>query len=262
MRPQRIAVSVALCAVVLAPGAMAKRKGPWDYRSPGVSRAQLEEVLSRYDAAAQSPAYSERLRSRARGNADAIRARLNDGDMRVGDRLRLRVSDQAQLTDTFTVSAGPALVLPVVGSVALGGVLRSELEVRIARSVDSVYRGAVVRVVLLTRVAVMGGVSHPGFYALPSDALVLDAISAAGGLASEARLSSVYVERGKQVLWRPDSLQVAMQEAWTLGDLGLQGGDRIVVPVGAQSDPYRTVQTVSYLLSLPLTLYAVLNLLK
>jgi protein involved in polysaccharide export with SLBB domain len=255
-------LGVALCALLLTRGALAQQNGPWDFRAPRILRPQLEEVLARYEAAAQSSAYSERLRAEARGKVDSIRVRLKDGDMRAGDRLRLTVSDQVQLTDTFTVTAGPALLLPVVGSVALGGVLRSELEGAVARSVDRVYRGAVVRVALLTRVAVMGGVGRPGFYALPNDALVPDAISAAGGLAAEARLAQAYVERGKEQLWGPDSLQVAMREGRTLGDLGLQAGDRIVVPVGIPSDPYRTVQTVSYLLSLPLTLYTIVRLLQ
>ncbi len=257
-----IGVGVALCAVLLTRGAGAQQNGPWDFRAPRITRPQLEEVLTRFEAAARSTAYSERLRAEARSEADSIRARLKDGDMRAGDRLRLTVSDQLQLTDTFTVSAGPALVLPVVGSVALGGVLRSELEGAVTSSVERVYRGAVVRVALLTRVAVIGGVARPGYYALPNDALVPDAISAAGGLTADGRLGGIYVERGQGRVWEPDSLQAGMRDGRTIADLGLQAGDRIVVPVAARQDTESTIRTVTYLLSLPLSLYALLQLVK
>jgi protein involved in polysaccharide export with SLBB domain len=263
-RLPRIGVGVALCVVLLAPGAAAQQNGPWDFRAPRISRPQLEEVLARYEAAAQSAVYSVRLRAEARGKADSIRARLKDGDMRVGDRLRLTVADQRQLSDTFIVSAGPAVVLPVIGSVALGGALRSELEARVASSVDRVYRGATVQVALLTRVAVMGGVGRPGYYALPSDALVPDAISAAGGLAPDARLTDIYVERGLGRVWEPESLQVAMRDGRTIDDLGLQSGDRIVVPLPAalSRNPAGVLQVLPYLISLPLTLVSLVQLLK
>jgi len=257
-----ICVSVALCAVLLARGAVAQQSDPWDYRAPGLSRQELLDVLARYDAAAQSPAYSARLRSQALSNADSIRARLKDGDLHVGDRVRLRVEDQVQLSDTFAVSDGPSLVLPVIGSISLHGVLRSELEERVASSIDSVYRGVAVRVLLLTRVAVIGGVARPGYYALPNDALVPDAISAAGGLASDARLTDIYVERGRGRLWEPDSLQVAMREGRTLADLRLQSGDRFVIPRAAPKDVESTFRLITYALSLPLSLYALLQLVK
>ena len=256
----RVGVGVALCAALSARVAGAQEGGPWDYRSPTASRLQLEQVLARYQAAGQSPAYSQRLRASAAAVADSIRARLTRGDLRAGDRLRLTVSEQAILSDTFTVTAGPALVLPVVGTMDLTGVLQSELEDRIAARVDSVYRAAVVHVVPLTRIAVLGGVARPGFIALPSNALVDDAITTAGGLAPDGQLAEAYVERGRQPLWSADSLQVAMRERRTIGDLGLQSGDRIVVPTALPRDASRTVQTISYLVTIPLSLYALLKL--
>ena len=257
---QAAAVSAGLvfCAILAPRVAPAQQRDAWDFRDPGIGRQQLEQVLERYLAAAASPAYSAAMRARAGAVSDSIRARLHDGDMRTGLRLRLTVegqTGQAKLSDTFAVSTGPALVLPVVGRVDLAGVLRSELEGRITQSVDSVYRGAVVRVVLLTRIVVTGGVARPGFYALPGDALIADAIGAAGGVAATAELDQVYVERGRDKLWVTDSLQVAMREGRTIGVLGLQDEDRIIVPVAQPANALQTVQVVSYLLQLGLSLF-------
>jgi len=242
----------------------AQQNGPWDFRNPAASRLQLEQVMARYQSAAQSPAYSQRLRASAAAAADSIRTRLTEGDLRAGDRIRLTVAEQPTLTDTFTVSEGPSLVLPVVGTMDLGGVLRSELEDRIALWVDSVYRGAVVHVVLLTRIAVVGGVARPGFYALPPDALVSDAITFAGGLAPDARLTDIYVERGRSRLWDADSLQSAMRQGRTLASLRLESGDRIIVPLPGSltRNPTAFLQVLPYLVSLPLTMVSLVQLLK
>jgi protein involved in polysaccharide export with SLBB domain len=256
-----VAGALILCGASVRRAA-AQQDDPWAYRAPDLTRDQLQKVLSRYEAAAQSTAYSERLRAEAAVRADSIRARLQGGDLREGDRVRLRVEGQVQLSDTFAVGAGPALELPVIGPVPLAGVLRSELTARITTAVDAVYRGAPVRSELLTRIAVIGGVGRPGFYALPPEALVDDAIGAAGGLAPEAHLAGAYVERGRDRLWSTDSLQVAMRQRRTIAALGLQPGDRIVVPIEAPPDPARTAQALTYLLSVPLSLYTLVQLLK
>ncbi len=255
-----MAVCVVLAAASVARAAAAQQGGPWDYRDRSLSRQQLTQMLARYQAAMQSPAYSPELRTEAQRGADSINARLRDGDIRAGDRLRLRVEGQSQLSDTFAVSTGPALLLPVVGRVNLQGVLRDELEERIARSVVTVYRDATVHVELLTRVVVLGGVARPGFYSLPREALIDDAVTAAGGLTPDGRLSLAYIERGREQLWPPDSLQTAMRARRTIGDLGVQAGDRIVVPSVLPSDPLRVIQIATYLLSAPLSIYALIRL--
>ena len=250
-------------AVAPSPAAAQQTQAdPWDYHDPAITRQDLVQVLARYQAAAASPAYSRELRTEARADVDSIQTRLRDGDMRVGDRLRLWVSEQKDLSDSFTVAQGPALVLPVVGPVPLQGVLRSELVDRLTIAVDSVYHQAVVRVEMLTRIAVTGGVVRAGFYALPRDALVADAITAAGGLAVGSSLAKAFVQRGHEELWSPDSLQVAMRERRTIGALDLQAGDAIVVPVIAPPNPGQTAQLLIYALQIPISFYALYQLVK
>jgi protein involved in polysaccharide export with SLBB domain len=264
MKLWKVGAGAGLCAALLAPAAAAQQGGLWDFRAPNIARQQLEAVLARYQAAVQSPAYSAAFRAAAAIKADSVRARLQAGDLRAGDRLKLTVAEQRILTDSFTVTEGPALVLPIVGTVPLGGVLRSELEDRITLRVDSVYRDAPVQVVLLTRLAVLGGVLKPGFYSLPPDALIPDAITAAGGLTPDAKLTDIYVQRGQRRLWSADSLLNATGEGRTLGGLGIESGDRIVVPLPSvlTRNPTAFLQILPYLISLPLTLVTVVQLFK
>ncbi len=228
-----------------------------DYRAPGLTRQQLEQQQARLDAAARSPAYSEALRTRARADADSVRLRLRDGDFRVGDRILLSVEEQPTLAaNTLVVSTGPQLVMPQLGTVPLAGVLRSEAEALVARSVDRVYRGAVVHVRLLTRLAVIGGVGRPGFYSLSDEALIADVITAAGGPAPDAQLFEIYAERGRSRLWQPDSLQAAMQEGRTIAQLGLKDGDRIVVPRTGRVNWETALRVVGYAITIPASIFA------
>lgn len=248
-------------ALLAARPAAAQQNDPWDFRSRDATRSQLEQALVRYQAAATSTAYSDALRAQAARDADSIRIRLRDGDIRPGDRLRLTVEGQTTLSDSFAVSAGPALVLPVVGVINLKGVLRSELESRIAASVDSVYRNVTVRVELLTTLMAIGGVVKPGFYAMKTDAPIEDLISAAGGLGPTAAFSQAVIQRGRKVIFNADSVQVFMSERRTIASLGLRPGDQLYVPTVTPRDPEMLVRTLSYVVTLPISLYTLYQLL-
>ena len=51
-----------------------------------------------------------------------------------------------------------------------------------------------------------------------------------------------------------------MRERRTIGALGLESGDRIVVPTALPRNAAQTVQTISYMVTIPLSLYALLKL--
>lgn len=249
-------------SLAVAPAASAQLADRWDYRALDLTRQQLEVVLARYQAAAISSAYSPSLRARAAVAVDSIQARMRDGDIQVGDRLRLIVGGQPQLSDTYPVLAGPSLVLPVIGAVSLRGVLRSELEARLTAAVSTVYRNVDVRVESLITLAVVGGVTRPGFYAMRKDALIQDAIGAAGGLSPTSLLANAYIQRGLNRIVGPDSVQAYIRDRRTIGALGLQPGDELYVPVLVQGNPLELVQVLSYAVTLPLSLYTLYQLVK
>ena len=82
----------------------------------------------------------------------------------------------------------------------------------------------------------MGEVTRPGFYAVPIDLVLPDALMLAGGATSDARLDRLSVIRGNSALQNESALQAAIARGATLDELGMRAGDRIQVP-RAQRDP-------------------------
>src|SRR5438034_6586175 len=99
-----------------------------DVGSALATRPYLQEALAQLE------------RHREDREARLIRSRLANGDFQPGDRIFLRVEGEQQLSDTFTVGPGPAVVLPEVGAVPLDGVLRSELQGRLQQQLRSEER--------------------------------------------------------------------------------------------------------------------------
>ena len=90
--------------------------------------------------------------------AARIKTRLSEGDFRRGDRIALDVQGEPTLTDTFVVGTGAELMLPAptVGSMSLKGVLRSELQAKMAEYVSRFRNNAVVRAQPLLRLSIQG----------------------------------------------------------------------------------------------------------
>lgn len=225
-----------------------------------ISRDSLQAVLATLDSARSDTSAS----GNSAGNAlaDAIRGRLERGDFRAGDRIRLLVDSEPQLSDTFPVGPNQELVLPVVGVVSLRGVLRSELQGAMTRELGRFLRDPVVRAWPLIRVSVIGEVNKPGFYLVPPTAVVADVITAGGGPTQDAKMDKAYVERGGRRVIEGQPLQDIIAQGRTLDDAGIRPGDKIVVPAISGASAYQTIRTVSILLSIPLTIFALIQVFK
>ena len=173
-------------------------------------------------------------------------------DLRVGDRIVLRVEGEPQLTDTFTVGRGTALVLPIVGNVSLAGVRRDSVEKVLSDAVARFYRNPAVHARVLVRVAVLGEVGRPGFYSVPTDALVPDVVMAAGGPTPAAQIDHLKVTRLGVELMSRDSIQHVIAQGRTLSQIDIRSEDQFVVPRVADSN--HTIQTVSLWLTIPIAL--------
>jgi polysaccharide export outer membrane protein len=155
----------------------------------------------------------------------------------VGDRILLRVEGDSALSDTFTVVTGPALRLPDIGEISLADVPRSDVETYLARELGRYIKDPTVEARALIRISVVGEVTRPGFYAVPIDLVLPDALMLAGGATTDARIDRVSVMRGKTALLDEGALQAAIARGATLDELGMRAGDRIQVPNGQRNDP-------------------------
>ncbi len=266
-RPVALAVLFWVCATQLG----AAQAPASESRGVRATRPWLEEWLQRLEAVEQTPDSSVAARTTARSSAEVVRARLAAGDFQAGDRIVIWVegadvgverrpsgarSIEEQLSDTFTVGIDRDVTLPAIGVVSLRGVLRSELPDHMTREIGRLIKEPVVRAQALIRVSVVGGVAKPGFYAVPVDAVLSDALMVAGGPVPEAKLHELRIERAGKPLWGGSLLQLAMTQGRTLDEMNVRAGDQFVVPGGKRSDGYQTIRTASLLLSIPLTIYS------
>ena len=215
----------------------------------------LDERAQRLEELALSPNQPAAAKTGAAQEAAVIRRRLAEGDFKVGDRILLLVEGEPSLSDTFTVGLGSSLILPAVGEVSLVGVLRSELQDYLARRLGPNLRDAVVRARAYVRLSIDGAVARPGFYGVPADALLSDALMAAGGPTPEAQLGKLRIERAGRPIWEGKALQQAIAAGKTIDDAGLIAGDQYVLPRRGRTTPGDVLRFGGFLLTIPVTIY-------
>src|SRR6266498_2331515 len=170
--------------------------------------------------------------------ASVVAAQTRAATFQVGDRILLHVEGDSALSDTFTVVAGPALRLPIIGEIALAGVRRTDLEAHLTRELGRYIKDPVVQARALIRVSVVGEVIRPGFYAVPVDRL--------------------RILRGNASLWSGTDLQAAIARGATLDELGIRAGDRIQVPPrGDPESKWRVAGIIVTTLATAVTVVAV-----
>lgn len=199
-------------------------------RRAQATRAELEATLLGIDSILNSPGYSSRLRDTKRRESALIRERLTEGDLRVGDQVALLVEGETALSQIFPLGPGRILNLPGVGEIPMGGILRSEAEAHVRKHLANFIRNPQVRVQSLIRMSIRGAVSQPGFFNVPAEFLVTDAIMAAGGPAGgSADPNKTVIRRGGTTILVQADVQEAMIQGVTLDQLNLRAGDEIIV---------------------------------
>lgn len=230
----RVSIAVSAAMLWLLPhAASGQAPGAGDARRAFASRAELEAEAARAQREGKSI------------EAAKLRHRLTEGDFREGDRIlfSMRVSAPG-IGDTLIVRAGRVLQLPAMADFPLTGVLRSELAGSLAAHLSRYVRDTSIRVMPLVRLAIIGSVRAPGFYYVPADVPLSDALMRAGGPAGDADLGRITVRRDNDVFLEPKAVRLALADGLSADRLHLEAGDQI--SVGARRRvPWQVISTAA-----------------
>jgi protein involved in polysaccharide export with SLBB domain len=149
--------------------------------------------------------------------------------VRVGDKIALWVAGYPALNDTFTVAEGYKLRLPEIPELSLASVRRRDVQKVLTDHLTKFYKEPQVTATVLLELAISGAVGKPGYVTVSTDALLRDAITAAGGYSQTASLSKVSIRRNAKEWIKPKEARKALEAGQTLTALQLRSGDEIVV---------------------------------
>jgi polysaccharide export outer membrane protein len=118
-----------------------------------------------------------------------------------GDKLRVIVYGEDDLSGTFDVDGNGFVSLPLIGQLKVAGLMPSDVEKEMTvRFADGYLKEPRinVQIVQYRPFYVLGEVNKPGQYPYTNDMSVLNAITDAGGYTQKAVQSTVYVRRNGQ----------------------------------------------------------------
>jgi polysaccharide biosynthesis/export protein len=129
----------------------------------------------------------------------------NDYRMATGDKLRIEVYKDQQLSQSLQVRPDGKITLPLVGDVPAAGRTSIELRDAITASLKEYIANPVVTVIVVETmpqvVYVQGEVSKPGMFPLTNGRLsVIQAIALAGGFTDFANRKDITIVRGTERL--------------------------------------------------------------
>lgn len=167
--------------------------------------------------------------------ADASRPRLPpdlgpDYRLSVGDKLRIEVYKDAQVSQSVVVRPDGKITLPLANDIVAAGRTPTELRDAVAEALKGYIVNPTVTVIVVESVLpvvyVMGEVNRSGAQSLVGRMDLLQALSAAGGFRDFANTKNIRVRRRDKIM-TVNYNDVVKGKAATLY---LQPGDTIIVP--------------------------------
>jgi polysaccharide biosynthesis/export protein len=147
-----------------------------------------------------------------------------------GDKLRIEVYKDAQVSQNVQIRPDGKISLPLANDIPAAGRTPTELRDAITESLRAYINNPTVTVMVVETVPpviyVMGEVNTPGPQPLVGRLDVLQALSAAGGFKDFAKTKDIKIRRGSQILRFNYKDSVSGRTA----PLYLQPGDTIIVP--------------------------------
>lgn len=158
-----------------------------------------------------------------------ISPRLKAQYLNPGDGVRIsffNISDK--ISGDYFIQQDGHIQLPYVGLIATDNKPYNEIKADIISRFDSLYRNPELTVQPLFKINILGEVKEPGYYYVTDVEKLTGIFALAGGITSDANLDDVYIIRGDKEI-NLDA-QRLIESGTTMGDIGLQSGDRIFVP--------------------------------
>ena len=147
-----------------------------------------------------------------------------------GDKLRIEVYKDTQLSQSVQVRPDGKITLPLAGDISAAGRTPLELRDAIAGSLTTYINNPTVTVIVVETEPpvfyVMGEVNHAGPYQLKGPVSVLQALAMAGGFKDFANTKNISIRRGTQSL-KFDYKAALKGEG---KPVMVQAGDPIIVP--------------------------------
>jgi polysaccharide biosynthesis/export protein len=245
--PTRLLVLVTLAAFAATPFAAAQTSGAGTPAPPAETSAPQTRApqtgtpqagtpassapASSAPATSTAPAAPAPAPSPGQAAAAALPA---DYRMTVGDKLRVEVYKDPQLSQSLQVRPDGKITLPLIGDINAAGLTSIELRDQIATALKEYVTNPVVTVIVVETVPpvvyVMGEVTKPGAVPLNGSMTVLQALAMAGGFRDFANTKDIRVLRKS-----PRGLQtIAFNYKSAIKGDGnpvlLQAGDTVMVP--------------------------------
>lgn len=190
-------------------------------------------ALAAGSLAAQNSTNEPAARSAAAANAEA-NATAADYRLVPGDKLRIEVYKDPQISQTLQIRPDGKITVPLVGDVAAAGRTPVALRDSITTSLKEYITNPVVTVIVVEfepqSVSVMGEVERPGPVPIKGKLSVLEALAVAGGFKDFANTKNITIRRptasGVQII-RFNYRDAVKGEG---KPLYLQPGDLVIVP--------------------------------
>jgi polysaccharide export outer membrane protein len=154
--------------------------------------------------------------------------------MSPGDKLRIEVYKDAQLSQSVQVRPDGKVTLPLIGDIEATGRTPTELRDAIATALKEYITKPTVTVIVVEATAatayVTGEVNHPGVVSLQAPLTILQALALAGGLKDFADAKNIRILRNGS--WGVEMIMFNYREALKSArpPIYLRPGDTVVVP--------------------------------
>lgn len=126
----------------------------------------------------------------------ASKTPLSDYRLGPGDKLRVTVYGEDDLSGAFQIDGKGYVRLPLIGQEEASGLTAPQLEAKVEHALDDGYLNDArvsIEVTEYRPFFIVGQVSKPGQYSYSSNLTVLDAVALAGGFTDKAVTSIVYI---------------------------------------------------------------------